>query len=135
MDELSIGEVARQAGLRPSAVRYYERLGLLPLPSRVNGRRRYTPDIVRDLTVIQFAQRAGFTLAEIRGLLHSRGSTRIRSENWRESMREKLIQLDEMIERIHEMQGMLERGLECACQQPEECVIQDRSWWFEKESP
>ena len=135
MDELSIGEVAQRAGLRPSAVRYYERLGLLPLPSRVNGRRRYTADIVRDLTIIQFAQRAGFTLAEIRGLVHSRGSTRTRSESWRESMHEKHIQLDAKIKRIHEMQAMLERGLECDCQQPEECVILDRSWWFEEVSP
>ncbi len=41
MPDLTIGDVARRSGLRPSALRYYEEAGLLPAPARVNGRRRY----------------------------------------------------------------------------------------------
>jgi MerR family transcriptional regulator, redox-sensitive transcriptional activator SoxR len=56
MDELPMGEVARRAGLRPSALRYYERLGLLPSAARHNGQRRYTPAILGRLALIQLAQ-------------------------------------------------------------------------------
>src|ERR671921_206234 len=61
---LSIGEVARRAGLATSAIRYYERAGVLPPAERVGGRRRYGPEAVRRLAVIGIAQQAGFTLAE-----------------------------------------------------------------------
>ena len=65
MDDLAIGDVARRAGIRPSALRYYESIGLLPQPRRVNGRRRYDESTVRMLKLIQLAQGAGFTVAEI----------------------------------------------------------------------
>ncbi len=136
MNELSIGEVARQAGLQPSAVRYYERLGLLPLPKRINGRRRYDPDIVQVLTIIQFAQRGGFTLEEIRRLVGRRGTEVLRSRDWQDCVRDKLIELDAQIEQIQQMKGLLERGLGCACRHRlDECVIMDRAGWPEKRHP
>jgi len=63
MDELTIGEVGQQAGLRPSAVRYYESVGLLPLPRRVSGQRRYTAEALQRLAFINLAQRVGLTIA------------------------------------------------------------------------
>jgi hypothetical protein len=42
---MSIGAVAAQAGMRPSSIRYYEQIGLLPRPDRVGGRRVYGPDL------------------------------------------------------------------------------------------
>ena len=70
MEGLTIGAVARRAGLRPSALRYYEDEGLLPAPARVNGRRRYDTDVFDRLAVIRLAQAAGLTVAEIRTFLH-----------------------------------------------------------------
>src|SRR5258708_27669334 len=70
MEELTIGAVARQAGMRPSALRYYEGIGLLPAPRRVNGRRRYDPSTLQQLTVLRFARQAGFTIAEMQTLFH-----------------------------------------------------------------
>jgi MerR family redox-sensitive transcriptional activator SoxR len=70
IEELAIGEVARRAGIQPSALRYYERIGLMPAPKRVSGRRRYGEDTVQMLKVVQLAQSAGFTVAEIQTLLH-----------------------------------------------------------------
>ena len=64
-EELTIGEVARRAGIRTSAIRYYESVGLLPAPPRMSGRRRYDPSIVQRLAVLHLAQEAGFTMAEI----------------------------------------------------------------------
>src|SRR5438094_10676206 len=67
--ELEIGEVARRAGLRPSAVRYYEERGLVT-PARRNGRRRvYGVEAVERLALIAFAKKIGFSLDEIRSLL------------------------------------------------------------------
>jgi DNA-binding transcriptional MerR regulator len=68
---LGIGEVAREAGVSVSAIRFYERNGLLPEADRVGGRRRFGSDVVRRLGVIDVAKQAGFSLDEIRALLDS----------------------------------------------------------------
>ena len=70
MNDLSIGEVAARLGVRTSALRYYESIGLLPVIERVNGHRRYDERSVRLLRVLLLAQKAGFTLAEMRTLVH-----------------------------------------------------------------
>src|SRR5437763_14289211 len=69
---MPIGEVAAKAGMRASALRYYERLGLLPPPERARGRRRYTEDILLRLQVIAFARACGCTLREVRELFGGR---------------------------------------------------------------
>lgn len=67
---LTIGELARQVGLRPSALRYYEAEGLLEPTGRTeSGYRLYTPESADIVRLIQRAQRLGFSLAEIRALL------------------------------------------------------------------
>ena len=66
---LTIGELARRTARRASSIRYYEAIGLLPEPVRISGRRRYTEEAVRTLTVVDTAQRAGLSLDEIRTLL------------------------------------------------------------------
>jgi len=66
---LAIGELAALAGKRPSAIRYYEQIGLLPPPARVAGQRRYHHHTVRTLAVIDTGQRAGLALDEIKLLL------------------------------------------------------------------
>ncbi len=68
--DLTIGELARRAGVRTSALRYYEDVGVLPVARRVSGQRRYAPEALQRVAVVQVAQEAGFTLAEIRLLLH-----------------------------------------------------------------
>jgi DNA-binding transcriptional MerR regulator len=63
---LSTGEVAQRSGKTASTIRYYEEIGLVPAPHRIEGRRRYQPEFLRTLAVIDSAQRAGPTLDEIR---------------------------------------------------------------------
>lgn len=71
MAGLHIGEIARQAGVRTATVRYYERAGLLPKPPRsASGYRLYSPRAVEELVFIRRAQSIGFSLDEIRELLH-----------------------------------------------------------------
>ena len=65
-----IGEIAQEAGVTVEAVRYYERIGLLPRAPRTHsGVRRYPPDTVDHIRFVKQAQRNGFTLAEVRELL------------------------------------------------------------------
>jgi MerR family redox-sensitive transcriptional activator SoxR len=121
--DLSIGEVARRSGLRPSAVRYYEDACLLPRPARVNGRRRYTQGIVRVLGVLQFAQRAGFSLDEIRTLFHGFGAETPLNERWEAMAQAKLRELDELIARAEQMKRAIAAGLACGCVRVEDCVL------------
>src|SRR5215469_9638681 len=64
MSHLTISSVAHQVRLRSSAIRYYEKLGLLPVPERVGGQRRYDKTALYRLAVIQRARQAGFRLDE-----------------------------------------------------------------------
>jgi DNA-binding transcriptional MerR regulator len=68
--ELSVGQLAARAGVRPDTIRYYERAGLLPRPVRTGGdHRRYGPADLDRLLFIRGAQRLGLRLAEIRELI------------------------------------------------------------------
>ena len=58
-ETLTIGQLAQRFGLNTSAIRYYEASGVLPKPARVSGQRRYGPDAIRRLEVLDVAKRAG----------------------------------------------------------------------------
>lgn len=69
MRDLTIGEVARQAGVSVQTVRYYERRGMLPAPRRAeSGYRKYPPETVSAIRFVRRAQHLGFTLAEVEEL-------------------------------------------------------------------
>src|SRR5437762_12798275 len=63
--ELTIGEVARSAGVATSSIRYYESIGLLQEPDRLHGQRRYRSDVLGKLAFVGVAQSAGFKLDEL----------------------------------------------------------------------
>lgn len=119
--DLTIGDVAREAGLRTSAVRYYESVGLLPPPKRVNGQRRFGRDVVRLLGTVRFAQEAGFTVAEIRTLFHGFGADVPPSDRWRQLASEKLAELDALVARAERMRLALKIAMRCGCLRIEDC--------------
>src|SRR5437762_12338727 len=100
---LSIGEVARRAGVRASAVRFYEKEHLLPKPIRSGGRRIYGESILERLAVIEFAKQSGFRLEEIRQLLQGSSATETIPLRWQALVREKLEELNVQQERIAAM--------------------------------
>lgn len=122
MEELTISEVAKRAGLRASAIRYYESIQLLPPPQRSAGRRRYTPDILRRLSFIQVAQTAGLTLTEIRAFTNELDTGTPLSERWQELARQKLAEADAVMRRAEGMKLILVNGLGCRCTDLEECI-------------
>lgn len=108
---MTIGQVAKKTGLRTSAIRFYERAGLLPPPVRFSGQRRYERAILDRLAVLERAKACGFTLAEIRILFNDQGS---HSAKWRRLAARKLAELDATLERIAAMKELLQRRCECA---------------------
>lgn len=122
MEHLSIGEVARRAGIRASAIRYYEQAGLLPTPRRTSGQRRYGPDILDQLAIIQFAQQAGFTIGEIRTLFEGFEEDAPISLRWQILARDKLAEVDALMDRAHRMRIVLGRSLACGCLRLDDCA-------------
>ncbi len=123
MVTLAIGQVAARSGLRPSAIRYYEQVGILPEPARVNGRRRYDPDVLDVLHAIGVARSAGFGIEELRQIFSGIRDREAPSAVWRRFAEQKLHEVDAVIERANEMRGLLEVGLRCGCLGVEECVL------------
>ena len=128
MESMSIGEVAQQAGVRPSALRYYEAIGLLPQPERANRRRRYDGEVLDRLAVIRVAQQAGFTINEIGMLLNGFSEDTPPSERWRVLAREKLPEIEALVKRALGMKQLLERGLRCECLRLEDCEVIDATF-------
>ena len=121
MDGWSIGEVGRRAGLRTSAIRYYESVGLLPRPQRARGRRVYDASVLERLAVVELARRAGFTIAETKTLLHGFSRKTPPSARWRQLTARKIEEIDARIVEAQQMRQVLEILRTCQCPTLEEC--------------
>jgi MerR family redox-sensitive transcriptional activator SoxR len=120
---MSIGEVARAQGVATSTIRYYEEIGLLASPRRVNGRRAYDRTVQEPLAVISLAKEAGFTLAETKVLLLGAGRHRTRKSRWQQLAQRKLVELDATIAEAQQMQALLRDALECDCTRRDSCRL------------
>jgi DNA-binding transcriptional MerR regulator len=121
MDEtlLTIGDVARRAGVATSAVRYYERAGLLRADARESGQRRYRSDTLRRLVFIGMMQDAGLSLDDIRGVLDADTVA-----EWKVIASARLEVLDEEIERLERARAYLTGALLCRFDHPAtECKV------------
>jgi MerR family redox-sensitive transcriptional activator SoxR len=119
-----IGEIAEQAGVNTSLIRYYERIGLLPAPERVSGQRRYDATVLRRLTVIDVAQRAGLSLDEIRELVGA-GTGEPVSDHLREIAARKLPEIQALIDRAQRVRAWLHTATGCGCETIDECALFD----------
>ena len=122
---MTISQVARQMGLRPSAIRYYEQIGLLPEPARVDGRRRFHPGAVRTLAVIDTGQRAGLALEEIKTLLAASSDDGEAISRLREVAERKLPQIRALIEHRQLVRDWLECAARCECPDLDQCPLFD----------
>jgi len=114
---LTIGELARRAGVTTSALRYYEELGLLPAPTRISGQRRYPASASRCVAAILLYSDAGFTLAEQKALLAPREGT----PGWKQLAQRKIAQLDEQIARAQAAREAISHGLSCPHEDITQC--------------
>lgn len=118
---LTIGEVAERAGVAASALRYYERQGLIPKADRRGGKRVYEESILDRLTLIGVAKAAGFTVAEIQTLLSGFSRRTPPGQRWRKLAERKLEELEARIAETEQMRRVLEAVTRCECPTFEEC--------------
>jgi MerR family copper efflux transcriptional regulator len=108
---LTIGQLAKQAGVNLETVRYYERRGLLPKPPRStsSGYRQFPVDASRRLRFIRRAQELGFSLAEIRELLSLGVSRNTKSAAIRTRTEAKIADIDSKIRSLESMKKTLQK--------------------------
>lgn len=111
---LTIGQLAERAGLATSALRYYDERGLVEPTTRISGQRRYDPQVLRRLRIVELCRRAGFTLAETERLLDGAG-------DWREVAQDKLSELDRRLRELREARQLVRAALDCGCSDLEGC--------------
>jgi DNA-binding transcriptional MerR regulator len=114
---LTIGELARRAGVATSALRYWEEFGLLPAPARISGQRRYPESAVALVGVILLLRDAGFSLAEQKAFVAPQG---VALDGWRRLAQRKLADLDEHIAKCRAAREAIDHALRC----PHEDILQ-----------
>lgn len=117
--KFEIGEAARRAGVRVSAVRYYEKRGLIAAERGAGGRRLFTDASVERLALIRYAKSLGFSLLEIRTLLTADAAP---GERWLQLASAKIVEIDRLLERVNEMRTGLQKIAGCQCRDLEQCA-------------
>jgi MerR family redox-sensitive transcriptional activator SoxR len=117
---MTIGEVAYRAGLAPSAIRYYEQAGLLPVPRRESRRRRYDDDIIGYLAIIRIARDGGLSVKETREWMRAPDGTP--SARWQALAIRKRQEIEALEARIGAMKIALDTNFRCACPTLEDCA-------------
>src|SRR6266498_6038844 len=120
-ENLAISDVARVFGLRASAIRYYEQIGILPPAMRKNGQRRYDNSSLFRLAVVQRARERGFTLEEIRELFFGFPPGTSPPKRWHQLSQRKIAELRERMNRLKQMETLLKRVETCRCDALDEC--------------
>jgi MerR family transcriptional regulator, redox-sensitive transcriptional activator SoxR len=123
MANMSIGQVAKRCGLAPSAIRYYEKAGLLPKPIRVSRQRRYGTETIGRLRLLQAARDAGFTIAETRTFVAGFSPTTPPATRWRTLAQRKLEEIDARMRQLQRMKALLESSFDgCRCLSIDDCA-------------
>jgi len=112
---MTIGELALSTGTPASTLRYWERMKVLPRPTRVSGQRRYGPEAVDLVAVLRLAQACGFSLPEMQRLLQSFQPGTAPSAHWRAAARDHRGILEQQIARLNAMSKLLHRVERCDC--------------------
>ena len=123
-DELSIGEVAGRSGVAPSALRFYERQGLIAAARTDGNQRRYDRSVLRRIAFIQAGRAAGVTLAEIGHALDRLPTRRPPSrEDWERLSSRWRDDLDARIETLQALRDRLTTCIGCGCLSIDKCEL------------
>ena len=119
---MKIGELAGRTGLNASAIRYYEKVGLLAAPDRSGAQRRYAGDAVYRVRLIRFASEMGFTLGEIKVFLGGLRDDAPVGPRWKKLADRKIVEVERAIERSEQLKSLLQHLLRCRCASLAVCV-------------
>ncbi|MBL8894403.1 MAG: helix-turn-helix domain-containing protein [Rhizobiales bacterium] len=117
MKFLDIGEVSEKTGTRPSALRYYEEVGLISSVSRHGLRRQFPPEVLLQLKLVAMGQSAGFSLAEISGMFGKTGAPNLP----RATLRKKADDLDRQIRELAALRDTLRHVADCPAPSHMQC--------------
>ena len=124
-DLLTVGEIAQRSGFAPSALRYYEREGLISAQRSAGGQRRYHRGVLRRLAFIRAARHVGLTLQEVRDALPaSRNPTRA---DWTRISRGWRSRLDTEIAALAALRDGLDSCIGCGCLSLRRCRMSNPS--------
>ncbi len=118
---MTIGKLAAISGIPTSTIRYWERIGILPKPPRVNGQRCYGPDARHWLALLRLAQASGFHLEEMRHFLFGFERGVKPRRRWQELALRKQREIDFQISQLQAMRRVLNRVQQCECLELKEC--------------
>jgi MerR family redox-sensitive transcriptional activator SoxR len=123
-DVLPIAEVAKRSGFPSSALRFYEKQGLIASSRTAGGQRRYERNVLRRLAFIRAARNVGLSLDEIAAALATlpAGRTPTRAD-WAQLSRSWRTRLDEQIEALQALRDGLESCIGCGCLSLKRCAI------------
>lgn len=113
---LSIGEVAERAGVAPSALRFYEREGLISATRTEGNQRRYHRDVLRRVAFVRAAQRVGLALDDIKASLATLPEQRTpTADDWERLSRSWRPLLDARITELERLRDRLDSCIGCGC--------------------
>ena len=123
-DLLSIGAVADRTGVAASALRYYEREGLISSVRSDGGQRRFHREVLRRVAFVRTAQRVGLSLEEIRDALASLPSGRTPTKaDWERLSRSWRGRLDDQIAVLERLRDRLTSCIGCGCLSLKTCAL------------
>jgi MerR family redox-sensitive transcriptional activator SoxR len=124
MSELSIGEVSERSGVAASALRFYERQGLIASTRTDGNQRRYERAVLRRIAFIQAGRAAGVSLADIRSALAGLPTRRTPSrKDWERLSNRWRDDLDERIASLQALRGRLTTCIGCGCLSIDQCDL------------
>ncbi len=133
---LSVGEVAERSGFAPSAIRYYEREGLIGAERSSGGRRRFRRDVLRRLAFISAARHVGLTLDEVGAALDTLPRSRTpTAADWTRISRSWRTRLDAEIEALVALRDGLDSCIGCGCLSLKTCAMSNPQDWAASSGP
>ncbi|WTW94977.1 redox-sensitive transcriptional activator SoxR [Streptomycetaceae bacterium NBC_01309] len=123
-DQLTVAEVAKRSGFAASALRFYEREGLLAAHRTGGGQRRYERHVLRRLAFIRAARHVGLSLDEIRDALATLPESRTPTKaDWARISRGWRSRLDAEIAALTTLRDGLDSCIGCGCLSLQRCAI------------
>ena len=130
-DLLTVGEVADRSGFAASALRYYERVGLIDASRTTGGQRRYRRSVLRRLAFVRAARNIGLSLDEVAAALATLPDGRTPTKaDWARLSRAWRSRLDEQIDGLVALRDGLDSCIGCGCLSLKRCLLynpQDRA--------
>ena len=125
-DHLTVSEVADRSGFAPSALRFYEREGLIQATRTSGNQRRYERGVLRRLAFIRAARNVGLSLDEVAAALATLPDSRTPTRaDWTRLSRAWRARLDAQIAALEKLRDGLDSCIGCGCLSLQHCAIQN----------